>query len=82
MYFIERCLRFVREDFYSGNAINPWTQHLYTYTMNNPTNFIDPTGHSATVALLEMTKAKNALGSKASASLDSMIANAAKDAGP
>jgi RHS repeat-associated protein len=38
--------RFLSQDSYSGNPYDPWTQHLYAYTANNPVNFIDPTGHS------------------------------------
>ena len=38
--------RFLSQDTYSGNPYDPWTQHLYSYTGNNPVNFIDPTGHS------------------------------------
>ncbi len=37
--------RFLSQDSYSGNAYDPWTQHLYSYCGNNPTNFTDPTGH-------------------------------------
>ena len=37
--------RFLSQDAYSGNAYDPWTQHLYVYCGNNPINFIDPTGH-------------------------------------
>ena len=39
--------RFVSQDTEKGIAANPWSQHLYTYTTNNPINFIDPTGHIA-----------------------------------
>ena len=38
--------RFLTQDSYSGNPYDPWTQHLYSYCENNPTNFVDPTGHS------------------------------------
>ncbi len=39
--------RFLSQDTYTGNPYDPWTQHLYSYCGNNPTNFIDPTGHSS-----------------------------------
>ncbi|WLR42507.1 DNRLRE domain-containing protein [Bacillus carboniphilus] len=37
--------RFISQDTYKGSPFDPWTQHLYTYTTNNPVNFVDPTGH-------------------------------------
>jgi len=37
--------RFISQDSYSGNPYDPWTQNLYTYCGNNPTNMVDPTGH-------------------------------------
>lgn len=37
--------RFISQDTYKGTAGDPWSQHLYVYTTNNPVNFIDPTGH-------------------------------------
>ncbi len=44
--------RFLSQDSYKGNAYDPWTQHLYAYTGNNPVNFVDPTGHFAILAAL------------------------------
>ena len=38
---------FTSQDTYYGSAYSPWTQHLYSYAMGNPINFIDPTGHKA-----------------------------------
>jgi len=36
--------RFISRDSYTGNPYDPWTQHLYVYCGNNPTNMVDPTG--------------------------------------
>ena len=38
--------RFLQQDTFKGEAYSPWTQNLYTYTSNNPVNYVDPTGHS------------------------------------
>ena len=37
--------RFLQQDTFKGDIYSPWTQNLYTYTSNNPTNYTDPTGH-------------------------------------
>ena len=37
--------RFLSQDTYTGNPYEPWTQHLYSYSGNNPTSMVDPTGH-------------------------------------
>ena len=37
--------RFLQQDTFKGEAYSPWTQNLYTYTSNNPVNYVDPTGH-------------------------------------
>ena len=39
--------RFVSEDTYRGNANDPLSLNLYTYTHNNPIMFMDPSGHNA-----------------------------------
>ncbi|KAA0565741.1 hypothetical protein F0342_03345 [Bacillus sp. CH30_1T] len=44
-YYSSDTGRFISQDTYLGNAFDPWTQHLYTYTSNNPINYVDPTGH-------------------------------------
>ena len=37
--------RFLQQDTFKGDVYSPWTQNLYTYTSNNPVNYVDPTGH-------------------------------------
>ncbi len=38
--------RFLQEDTYAGNASDPLSLNLYTYCVNNPLIYVDPTGHS------------------------------------
>ena len=44
--------RFLQQDTFKGDVYSPWTQNLYTYTSNNPVNYVDPTGHSLLAAAL------------------------------
>ncbi|SDG03376.1 RHS repeat-associated core domain-containing protein [Fontibacillus panacisegetis] len=37
--------RFVSKDTYEGELNNPLTLNLYTYVLNNPLIYTDPTGH-------------------------------------
>ena len=39
--------RFLQEDTYSGNTSDPLSLNLYTYCVNNPLVYHDPTGHIA-----------------------------------
>jgi RHS repeat-associated protein len=38
--------RFINEDSYEGQVINPLTMNLYSYCHNNPLLFTDPSGHT------------------------------------
>lgn len=37
--------RFIQEDTYRGNTADPLSLNLYTYCVNNPVKYYDPTGH-------------------------------------
>lgn len=37
--------RFINEDTYEGQIVNPLSLNLYTYVTNNPLIYTDPTGH-------------------------------------
>ncbi|QSX06723.1 RHS repeat-associated core domain-containing protein [Sedimentibacter sp. zth1] len=39
--------RFMTEDTYRGNISNPQSLNQYAYALNNPVNYVDPTGHFA-----------------------------------
>ena len=47
--------RFMTEDSYRGEIMNPETGHLYVYCANNPVNYVDPSGHFA-VAMYTVIK--------------------------
>ncbi|MFE5321462.1 polymorphic toxin-type HINT domain-containing protein [Paenibacillus sp. NPDC056579] len=38
--------RFINQDTYEGDITNPLSLNLYTYAHNNPTRYVDPTGHN------------------------------------
>ena len=50
-YYDSRTGQFISRDSYRGDEYSPWTQNLYTYTSNNPVNYVDPTGHFGIAAL-------------------------------
>ena len=37
--------RFMQEDSYKGDILNPLSLNIYTYAYNNPIRYYDPTGH-------------------------------------
>ncbi|MFW6016292.1 MAG: hypothetical protein ACOCRK_07620, partial [bacterium] len=38
---------FITEDSYRGELVDPQSQNVYIYVMNNPIKYVDPTGHNA-----------------------------------
>lgn len=48
-YYNPNIGRFISEDSYWGEDDNPLSLNLYTYCLNDPIKYIDPTGHYATV---------------------------------
>ncbi|WP_031342329.1 RHS repeat-associated core domain-containing protein, partial [Ruminiclostridium papyrosolvens] len=46
-YYDSKTARFLSEDTYTGDPNDPLSLNLYTYCLNNPLIYIDPTGHVA-----------------------------------
>jgi RHS repeat-associated protein len=46
-YYDAKIARFMTEDTYRGEYNDPLSLNLYTYVMNNPLVYWDPTGHAA-----------------------------------
>ncbi|AZR73472.1 hypothetical protein BBF96_08805 [Anoxybacter fermentans] len=46
-YYDPETGRFVTEDIYRGNLINPLSQNLYIYVLQNPLKYVDPSGYMA-----------------------------------
>jgi len=46
-YYDSKIARFLTEDTYRGQAYDPLSLNLYTYCLNNPIMYWDPTGHWA-----------------------------------
>ncbi|WNQ12224.1 polymorphic toxin-type HINT domain-containing protein [Paenibacillus aurantius] len=44
-YYKPEIGRFISEDTYKGNVVEPQSQNLYGYVQNNPLKYIDPSGH-------------------------------------
>lgn len=43
--------RFLTKDTYLGETNDPLSRNLYTYTQNNPVNYVDPSGHFLLTAI-------------------------------
>ncbi len=52
-YYDPKLGRFINEDTYEGQINNPLTLNLYTYCINNPLIYVDPTGHENRFAVSE-----------------------------
>jgi RHS repeat-associated protein len=46
-YYQPEIGRFISEDTYKGGIWNPQSQNLYTYVLNNPLIYTDPSGHAS-----------------------------------
>ncbi len=46
-YYDSKIARFINEDTYAGDPNDPLSLNLYTYCLNNPIIYFDPTGHLA-----------------------------------
>ncbi|AZR73484.1 hypothetical protein BBF96_08865 [Anoxybacter fermentans] len=46
-YYDPETGRFITEDVYRGNLINPLSQNLYIYVLQNPLKYVDPLGYMA-----------------------------------
>jgi RHS repeat-associated protein len=56
-YYSPATGRFINEDTYAGERDDPLSLNLYTYCVNNPVMFRDPTGHSAEDVLMGLATA-------------------------
>jgi len=45
-FYDPKTARFIQQDSYSGNILDPLSLNLYTYGHNNPISYYDPTGRS------------------------------------
>ncbi len=54
--------RFLQADTYLGSLNDPLSLNLYTYCLNNPQKYVDPTGHSVLLAFLLVTAVSFAVG--------------------
>ena len=56
--------RFLQADTYLGNLNDPLSLNLYTYCLNNPHKYADPSGHSVILALLLVAVVSFAVGAR------------------
>ena len=54
--------RFLQADTYLGNLNDPLSLNLYTYCLNNPHKYVDPSGHSVLLAFLLVVAVSFAVG--------------------